>query len=316
MLGWPLVASAQQGERMRRIGLLMNLAEDDPLGEARVSALLQSLRESGWIAGQNVRLDTRWAADTADLYRTYAAELVALAPDVILAATTPGAAAAQQATRTIPIIFVIVIDPVAAGFVSNLARPGGNITGFEFHEYGVSAKWLEILKQIAPSISRVAVIRDSTLVSGIGQLAAIQAVAPSFAVDLKPVEARDVNEMERAVAALARSPNAGLIVAGSPSVAAHRNLIISLAAKYRLPAIYFARYFVAEGGLASYGPDLVDPFRRAAAYVDRVLKGEKPADLPVQAPIKYELAINLKTAKVLGLTVPPSLLASADEVIE
>jgi putative tryptophan/tyrosine transport system substrate-binding protein len=313
---WPLAAGAQQNERMRRIGVLMNLAADDPEGRARVAALLEGLRELGWTDGKNVRIDTRWAAAKADRYRTYAEELVALAPDAIVTATTPGAAAMQQATRTVPIIFVIVLDPVAAGFVSNLARPGGNITGFALYDYGISAKWLELLKQIAPNVSRVAVIRDPSLVSGVGQLAAIQAVAASFGVELSPVEARDPKEMELTVAAFARSPNGGLIVPGSAAAAAHRNLLISLAAKYRLPAIYFARYFVADGGLVSYGTDLVDQFRRAASYVDRILKGERPADLPVQAPTKYELVINLKTANALGLTVPPALLARADEVIE
>jgi putative ABC transport system substrate-binding protein len=316
MLGWPLGASAQQGERMRRIGVLMNLAEDDPEGQARFAALLQGLRELGWIDGQNVRLDTRWAAATADPYRTYAAELVALAPDVILAATTPGAAAVQQATRTIPIIFVIVIDPVAAGFVSNLARPGGNITGFALYEYGLSEKWLELLNEIAPGVKRVAVVRDPALVSGTGQLAAIQAVAPSLGVELHPVDARDANEIELAIAAFARSPNGGLIVPASPSARVHGKLLISLAAKHKLPAVYYTRYFVADGGLVSYGSDLVDPFRRAASYVDRILKGGKPADLPVQAPTRYELTINLSTAKALGLTVSPTLLARADEVIE
>jgi putative ABC transport system substrate-binding protein len=316
MLGWPLGASAQQGERMRRIGVLMNLAEDDPEGQARFAALLQGLRELGWIDGQNVRLDTRWAAATADPYRTYAAELVALAPDVILAATTPGAAAVQQATRTIPIIFVIVIEPVAAGFISNLARPGGNITGFALYEYGLSEKWLELLNEIAPGVKRVAVVRDPALVSGTGQLAAIQAVAPSLGVELHPVDARDANEIELAIAAFARSPNGGLIVPGSPAARVHGKLLISLAAKHKLPAVYYTRYFVADGGLVSYGSDLVDPFRRAASYVDRILKGGKPADLPVQAPTRYELTINLSTAKALGLTVSPTLLARADEVIE
>jgi putative tryptophan/tyrosine transport system substrate-binding protein len=313
---WPLAARAQQNERMRRVGVLMNLAADDPEGKARLAALLQGLRELGWTEGQNVRVDTRWAVATADLYGTYAAELVALAPDVILAATTPAAAAVQQATRTVPIIFVIVIDPVAAGFVSNLARPGGNMTGFALYEYGLSAKWLELLNEIAPGLKRVAVVRDPALVSGTGQLAAIQAVAPSLGVELHPVDARDADEIELAIAAFARSPNGGLIVPASPSARVHGRLLITLAAKHRLPAVYYARFLVADGGLVSYGSDLVDPFRHAATYVDRVLKGEKPGDLPVQAPTKYEMAINLKTAKALGLEVPPTLLARADEVIE
>jgi putative ABC transport system substrate-binding protein len=313
---WPLAAHAQQSDRVRRVGVLMNLAADDPEGKARLAAFVLGLPELGWTEGRNVRIDTRWAAANADQFRTYAAELVALAPDVILAVTTPGVAALQQATRTVPIIFVIVIDPVAAGFVSNLARPSGNITGFALYEYGVTAKWLELLKEMAPSLSRVAVIRDPTLVSGVGQLAAIQAVAPSLGVELNPVEVRDANEMELAIASFARSPNGGLIVPASPSAGVHRHLLITLAAKYKLPAIYFTRYFVADGGLFSYGPDLVEPFRRVAAYVDRTFKGEKPADLPVQAPTKYELVINLKTAMALGLIVPPSLLARADEVIE
>src|SRR5215471_5421649 len=276
----------------------------------------RDLQQLGWIVGSNVRIDYRWAAANADRFRSYAAELVALAPDVILAATTPGVAAVQQATRTVPIVFVTVIDPVSAGFVSNLARPGGNTTGFALAEYGTSAKLLELLKQIAPGVTRVAVVRAPTLVSGTGQLAPIQAVASSFGVELSPVEARDVDEIERAIAAFARSANGGLIVTASPAQVIHRKLIIALAARYRLPAVYPYRYNTADGGLISYGPDSIEPYRRAATYVDRILKGEKPGDLPVQAPVKYELVINLKTAKALGLEVPPTLLARADEVIE
>jgi len=313
---WPLAARAQQGERMRRIGVLMNLAESDPEGEARIAAFREGLAKLGWTDGRNVRIDVRWAAANADRFRTYAAELVALAPDVILVATTPGVAALQQATRTVPIVFVSTADPVGGGFVSNLARPGGNTTGFALYEYGTSAKWLELLKEIAPTVTRVAVVRDPALVSGTGQLAAIQAVAPSFGVELSPVDVRDAGEIERAIATFARSPNGGLIVTASPAQAAQRKLIITQAAQHRLPAVYGFRYNVADGGLISYGPDSIDPYRRAATYVDRILKGEKPADLPVQAPVKYELVINLKTAKALGLTIPDKLLARADEVIE
>ena len=313
---WPLAARAQQGEKMRRIGVLINLTADDPEGQARLAAFLQGLRELGWTDGRNVRIDARWAPGDVERFRTYAAELVALAPDVILAATTPGVTALQQATRTAPIVFVTLVDPVSAGFASTLARPGGNITGFALYEYGTSAKWLELLKEIAPGVTRVAVVRDPPLVSGTGQLAAIQAVAPSFGVELSPVDARDAGEIERAIAAFARSANGGLIVTASPLQAAQRKLIIAQAAGHRLPAVYPFRYNVADGGLISYGPNSVAPYRRAATYVDRILKGEKPADLPVQAPTKYDLVINLKTAKALGLEVPTSLLARADEVIE
>jgi putative ABC transport system substrate-binding protein len=313
---WPLAARAQQGERMRRIGVLVNLTADDPESQARIAAFRQGLQELGWTDGRNVRIDTRWTAADADRFRTYAAELVALAPDVILVATTPGVTAVQQATRTVPIVFVTVVDPVGGGFVSNLARPGGNTTGFALYEYGISAKWLELLKQIAPGVTRVAVVRDPTSVSGTGQLAAIQAVAPSFGVELSPVDTRDTGEIERAVTAFARSPNAGLIVAAGGSAQVHRNLIITLAARHKLPAVYYERFFVAAGGLISYGSDFIDQYRRSASYVDRILRGEKPADLPVQAPTKFELVINLKTARALGLEVPPTLLARADEVIE
>ena len=312
---WPLAARAQQPERIRVIGVLISTAADDPEGQARIAAFRQGLQELGWTEGRNVRIDTRAAAD-ADQFRTQAAELVALASDVILAATTPGVAAVQHATRTVPVVFVTVFDPVSAGFVSNLARPGGNTTGFALPEYGTSVKWLELLKEIAPGVTRAAVVRDPALVSGTGQLAAIQAVAPSFSVELNPVDARDPMEMERAIVAFARSANGGLIVTASPASVTHRKLIIALAARHRLPAVYAFRFMAADGGLISYGPNSIDPYRRAATYVDRILKGEKPGDLPVQAPTKYELVINLKTAKALGLTVPDSLLARADEVIE
>jgi putative ABC transport system substrate-binding protein len=312
---WPFVAGAQQPERIRVIGVLISTAADDPEGQARIAAFRQGLQELGWTEGRNVRIDTRTAVD-ADQFRTQAAELVALASDVILAATTPGVAAVQHATRTVPVVFVTVFDPVSAGFVSNLARPGGNTTGFALPEYGTTVKWLELLKEIAPGVTRVAVVRDPALVSGTGQLAAIQAVAPSFSVELNPVDARDPTEMERAIVAFARSANGGLIVTASPASVTHRKLIIALAARHRLPAVYAFRFMAADGGLISYGPNSIDPYRRAATYVDRILKGEKPGDLPVQAPTKYELVIHLKTAKAMGLTVPDSLLARADEVIE
>jgi putative ABC transport system substrate-binding protein len=313
---WPLAARAQQTERMRRIGVLMNLATDDPESQLRIAALLQSLQELGWRDGHNVRIETRWAASKADRFHAHAAELVALAPDVIVAAATPSVAALQQISRTVPIVFVTVIDPVSAGLVASLARPGGNTTGFALWEFGTSAKWMELLKEIAPRVTRAAVIRDAALASGIGQLAAIQAVAPSFGVELSPVDVRDATEIERTVTAFAHTSSGGLIVTASPAMAAHRQLIIALAARNRLPAVYAFRFMVTEGGLISYGPNSIDPYRRAAGYVDRILKGEKPADLPVQAPTKYETVINLKTAKALGLDVPPSLLARADEVIE
>ena len=313
---WPLAAQAQQPERVRRIGVLMNLAADDPESQVRIATLLQSLQELGWRDGRNVRIETRWAASKADRFHAHAAELVALAPDVIVAAATPSVAALQQISRTVPIVFVTVIDPVSAGLVASLARPGGNTTGFALWEFGTSAKWVELLKEIAPRVTRAVVIRDAALASGIGQLAAIQAVAPSFGVELSPVDLRDATEIERAVTAFARTSSGGLIVTASPAMAAHRQLIIALAARNRLPAVYAFRFMVTDGGLISYGPNSIDPYRRAAAYIDRILKGEKPADLPVQAPTKYELVINLKTARALGLEVPPTLLARADEVIE
>jgi putative tryptophan/tyrosine transport system substrate-binding protein len=314
---WPFAARSQQpAERMRRIGVLMNIAADDPQARARIEAFLQGLQPLGWTVGRNLQVDARWAAADAGLFRRYATELVTTAPDVILASTTAAVAPLRQATRTIPIVFTITVDPVGAGFVASLARPGGNTTGFLLYEYSISGKWLELLKQIAPGVTRAAVLRDSALASGIGQFAAIQAVAPPFGVELSPVDVGDVGEIEQAVAAFAQEPNGGLIVTGSPSQAVHRKLIVTLAAQHRLPAVYPFRYMATEGGLIAYGPEIIDQYRRAASYVDRILKGEKPANLPVQAPTKYELVINLKTARALGLTVPETLLARADEVIE
>jgi len=313
---WPLAARAQQGERMRRIGVLAYWPANDPEGQARLAAFAQALTLLGWSDGRNLRIDTRSTAD-ADELRRHAAELAALAPDVLVGATgTATAAPLLQATRTVPIVFVTVIDPVGAGFVASLARPGGNATGFTNYEYGMSGKWLELLKEIAPRVTRAAVLRDPAVASGIGQFGAIQALAPSLGMELSPVDIRDAGEIERAVTAFARALNGGLVVTGSAAAIVHRELVATLAARHRLPAVYPGRYSVAAGGLISYGPDLVDQYRRAASYVDRILKGEKPADLPVQAPTKYELVINIKTAKALGLEVPPMLLARADEVIE
>ena len=313
---WPLAARAQQSERMRRIGVLMPFAADDPEGQARIAALLQELQPLGWTVGRNVRIDYRWSAGDAVNMRKYAAELVALAPDVILTSGAAGAAPLLQATRTVPIVFVLVADPVGAGFVDSLARPGGNATGFTAVEYGFSGKWLELVKQIAPAVTRVAVIRDPAITAGIGMFGAIQSMAPSLGMEVSPVNVRDAGEIERAIATFARSTNGGLIVTASALAFTHRDLIIRLAQQYKLPAVYYSRVFVSAGGLASYGPDNIDQFRHAASYVDRILKSEKPADLPVQQPTKFELAINLKTAKALGLEVPPMLLARADEVIE
>ena len=312
---WPLAARAQQGERMRRIGVLLNRTADDPEGRARFTAFVQGLQQLGWADGRNVRMDVRWAAGVDDHFRKYAAELVAVVPDVILTDAAVGVAALQRATRTVPIVFVTVSDPVGAGFVKSLPRPGGNSTGFASFEYSVAGKWLELLKEIAPRATRAAVLRDPTIASGIGQFASIQAVGP-IGMELSVVDMRDVDAIEHNVAEFARGSNGGLIVTVGPFGANHPDVIIALAARYKLPAVYPFRYFVGVGGLVSYGPDLVSQFRPAAGYVDRILKGEKPADLPVQAPNKYELVINLKTAKALGLTVPPSLLTRADEVIE
>jgi putative ABC transport system substrate-binding protein len=312
----PLAAHAQPTEPMRRIGVLTPLAADDPASQARNAAFLQALQQLGWTDGRNVRIDFRWGAGNAEHLRRYANELVALAPDVILATGNPTVAALQQATRTVPIVFAAVADPVGGGFVGSLARPGSNATGFTNFEFGMSAKWLEVLKQIMPSLTRAAVLRDPVDDSGIGQLAAIQAVAPALGVELRPIGVRDASEIEHDVTAFARGSNGGLIVSAAALTIVHRDLIITLAARHRLPAIYPFRFFINAGGLISYGPDTVDQFRRAAVYVDRILKGEKPAELPVQAPTKYELVINTKTAKALGIDLPPTLLARADEVIE
>jgi putative tryptophan/tyrosine transport system substrate-binding protein len=313
---WPLAARAQQGKRMRRVGALMPSSANDPQVQARYAAFLQGLQQLGWTVGNNVQIDSRWSLGNEDDTRKYAAELVALAPDVIFASGSATVGPLQRATRTVPIVFVSTPDPVGAGFVESLARPGGNTTGFTPYEYGIGAKWLELLKQVAPSVTRVAILRDPAITAGIGQWGAIQSVSPSFGVELRPVDVRDAGEIERALAVFAGSPNGGLILTGSALAIVHRDLIIALAARHRLPAVYYERYFAAAGGLVSYGADVVDQFRLAAGYVDRILKGEKPADLPVQAPTKYDLVINLKTAKAMGLTVPETLLARADEVIE
>jgi putative ABC transport system substrate-binding protein len=312
---WPIAARAQQRERMRRIGVLMNLAADDPESVVRLAAFHQALQELGWTIGRNIQIDYRWSPGEQGRFQTYAAELIALVPDVILAA---GAAieAVKQATRSVPIVFVQAVDPVSRGIVASLARPGGNVTGFTGIEYGASAKSLELLKQIAPQVTRTAVILDLGQVAGGGQLGALQAVASLLHVELTVIDARDAGEIKRGIMTFAGRPNGGLIVVVGAFAAAHRDLIITLAAQDRLPAVYPYRYYATSGGLASYGPDNIDQYRRAAGYVDRILKGEKPADLPVQAPTKYELVINLKTAKALGLTVPPTMLTLADEVLE
>ena len=313
---WPIAARAQQGVRMRRIGVLAGVAADDPDGRVRIAAFLQGLEQLGWTVGRNMQIEYRWAAGSADDLHRYAAELTALAPELIFAAGGTSLGSLLQVTRTVPIVFAIVPDPVGSGFVASLARPGGNATGFMQFEYNLSGKWVELLKQIAPDVTRAAVLWDPAIPPGIGQFAIIQSVAPSVGVDVSPVNVRDAREIERAVAAFARLSNGGLIVTGSALAVVHRHLIIALAARHKLPAIYFERGFVADGGLISYGSNWVDQFRHAAGYVDRILRGEKPADLPVQAPTKYELVINLKTAKALGLTVPPTLLARADQIIE
>jgi putative ABC transport system substrate-binding protein len=313
---WPLAAQAQQREQVRKIGVLMNFPSSDDEGQARVTAFAQALQRLGWTEGKNARTDTRRAADDADRYRRYSEELVALTPDVILASGSPSVAALLQVTRSVPIVFANVIDPVGAGFVTSMARPRGNATGFTAYEYSISGKWLELLKEITPNLTRVAVLREPSLAAGIGQFAVIQSTASSSGVDLSAIDSRDAGEIERALAAFAHEPNGGVIITASSSAVTHRELIISLAMRYRLPNVYPFRYYPASGGLASYGPDTISDFKRAAAYVDRILKGEKPADLPVQAPTKYELVINLKTAKALGLEVPPTLVARADEVIE
>jgi putative ABC transport system substrate-binding protein len=313
---WPLAARAQQRERMRRIGVLLPATADNAEYQAWVGAFLQELAKSGWSIGHNVRIDIRWATDNSDAVRRHAAELAALAPDVVLAPGASTLGPLLQVTRTVPIVFAIVADPVGAGFIDSLARPGGNVTGFAAQEYAVSGKSMELLKEIVPHLTRVAVLRDSAIAAGPGQFGALQAVAPSFGVELRPLDLHDPDGIEHGIAAFAKGSNNGLIVTGSPSATLHRNLIITLAARHKLPAAYYERSFVTIGGLISYGPDYLDQCRRAAGYVDRILRGEKPADLPVQAPTKYEMVINLKTAKALGLEVPATLLARADEVIE
>jgi putative ABC transport system substrate-binding protein len=314
-VAWPLAARAQQGERMRRIGVLLPATADSPEFQARLGAFHQGLALLGWTIGRNVRIDTRWAANAADI-RRHAAELAALAPDVILAHGASTVGPLLQATRTVPIVFPVVIDPVGAGFVASLARPGGNATGFTIYEYSMSGKWLELLKEIAPRVTRAAVLRDPAVASGIGQFGAVQIVAPALGVELSPVDMRDAGEIERAVAAFASGLDGGLIVTGSALGVVHRKLITTLAARHKLPAVYSGRFYVTAGGLISYAPDQIDQYRRAAGYVDRILKGEKPADLPVQAPTRYETVLNLKTAQALGLDVPATVLARADEVIE
>ena len=311
---WPLAARGQQSERMRRVGVITNALADDPAAQSRLTAFVQGLQQLGWSDSRNVRIDTRWGAGDTERVRRYAAELVALAPDVILTVGSPTTGPLLQATRAIPIVFVQVADPVGGGFVETLARPGGNATGFTSFEYGMSGKWLELLKEIAPDLKRAAVLRNLATAAGSGQFGAIQALAPSLGVEVSPINVRDAGEIERAITSFARSSNGGLIV--TSGTINDRETIITLAARHRLPVVYPDHVFVTDGGLLAYGPDRVDQYRRAASYVDRILKGEKPADLPVQAPTKYELMINLKTAKALGLTVPPTLLARADEVIE
>ena len=313
---WPLKARAQQGEQMRRIGVIVPASSDDAAFQTWIGVFLQALGQLGWSIGSNVRIDTHWATANAAAIRRHAEELAALAPDVILTAGTSTTGPMLQAARTVPIVFATAVDPVGSGLIDSLARPGGNATGFLLYEYNLVGKLLELLKQIAPTVTRVAVLRDAATASGTGQFAAIQAVAPSFNVDVVPVNMRDAADLERTIGAFARSPNGGVIVTGSGLSILHRDLIITLAARHRLPAIYYEKFFVSAGGLISYGSDRIELYRLAAGYVDRILRGEKPANLPVQAPTKFELAINLKTAKALGLTVPPSLLASANEVIE
>src|SRR5215831_12482786 len=313
---WPLAARAQQPERMRRVGALMNTAADSADGQAHFAAFVHGLHQLGWTDGRNARLDVRWAAGDPERIRRYATELVALGPDVILASGGTTLGPLRQVSRTVPTVFTGVADPVGAGFVDSMARPGGNATGFIAYEFSISGKWLELLKEIAPGVTRAVILRDAEVGSGASQFAVIQALAPSLRVEVKPVNVGNAAEIERAVAAFARAPNGGLITSGSSRLRPNRDLIVKLAARHKLPAVYYDRVFVDSGGLISYGPDFVDQWRRAAGYVDRVLKGEKPADLPVQAPTKYELVINLKTAKALGIEMPASVLARADEVIE
>jgi putative ABC transport system substrate-binding protein len=313
---WPVAARAQQGERVRRIGILQNFPENDPVASVLNATFLKELRQSGWAVGNNIRIETRWAGNRSEDIRRHVSELIALTPDVILANGTSTLGPLLQVSRTIPIVFVQVTDPVGSGYVESLAKPGGNATGFSTSEYGVSGKWLEVLKQIAPSVTRAGVIRNPAVPSGSGQFGAIQAVAPYLRMEITPIDVRDPTEMERTVAAFAGSPNGGLIITANGSAVVHRSLIIAMAARHKLPTVYWQRHFVEAGGLISYGDDGTDQYRRAAEYVDRILKGEKPSDLPVQQPNKFELVINLKTAKALGLEIPPTLLARADEVIE
>jgi len=313
---WPLAARAQQPERMRRIGVLIPGASDDRVFQARLAAFLQGLEQLGWVDGQNVRIDARTGATNTDLIRKHAVELLALGPDVVMAVTSNAVPPLLQATRTVPIVFAAVADPVGAGYVESLARPGGSVTGFSAFEFALGGKWLELLKEIAPRVTRAAVLRDPTVAAGPAEYTAIQVEAPSLGVELRPVDVRDAGEIERAITAFAQDANGGLIVTGSVWASTHRKLIIALAAQHKLPAVYNSRYYAADGGLIAYGPDYNDLCRRAAGYVDRILKGEKPADLPVQAPTKYELVVNLKTATALGLAIPRSVLTRADEVIE
>src|SRR5262245_64004911 len=315
-VAWPLAAHAQRNERMRRIGVLLPATADDTMSQTRLGAFLQELALLDWTIGRNMRIDVRWASTNANVIRRHAAELVSLTPDVILAAGDSTMPALLQATHTIPIVFSAVIDPVANRYVDSLARPGGNATGFMIAEYSMGGKWLELLKEIAPGVTRAAVIRDMTNQSGVDQFGAIQAMAPSLRVEGNPIRTRDVYEIKRDVAAFARSPNGGLIITASLATIRYRGLIVALAFRHKRPAVYWASFVLTSGGLISYGADLIDHYRRAAGYVDRILKGDKPADMPVQAATRYELALNLKTAKALGLAVPPSVLGRADEVIE
>jgi putative ABC transport system substrate-binding protein len=313
---WPVATIAQQSERRRRVGVLTGLTADDPQGKAIKSAFLDGLQQLGWSDGRNLQIEYRWGAGDAEVMRKYALELVAHSPDVMVATGGTSVGALIQASRTIPIVFANVPDPVGSGFVESLSRPGGNATGFVQFEYNLSGKWLELLKQISPGVTTIAILWDPSIIAGVGQFAVIQSVAPSLGVEVRAINVRDAGEIERSVAAFAKSSNGGLIVTASALAIVHRNLIIALAARLKLPAIYPQRVFVVDGGLISYGPDFLDQYRRAAAYVDRILKGEKPAELPVQTPTKYELLINRKTANALGLTLPPSVLARADEMIE
>jgi ABC-type uncharacterized transport system substrate-binding protein len=313
---WPLAARAQQAARMRRVGVLIPGPSDDPVFQARLAAFVEGLQQLGWVDGRNVRIDTRLGASDADLLRKHAGELIALGPDVVMAYSSNAMPPLLQLTRAVPIVFAVVADPVGAGYVESLARPGGNVTGFTGYEFAMSGKWLELLKEVAPRVTRAAILRDPAVAAGPAEFAAIQAVAPSLGVELRPVDVRDAGEIQRTITAFAQGANGGLIVTGSVWASLHRKLIITLAAQHKLPAVYNTGYYATDGGLIGYGPDYSDLCRRAAGYVDRILKGEKPDALPVQAPTKYQLVINLRTAKALGLDVPPSLLARADEVIE